>query len=168
MEFGSIVPSRGIRQGDPLSSYLSLICMEGLSAIIHNFEQKKLIKGIRVARGAPVMSHMLFADDSYIFCQANMNTTKHIVDMLQLFEKASGQQLNAAKSSVFFSVNMVQEERDLICNTLKFHEADDNTTYLGLPNTIGRNKSAMLGYLKNRMQSRIDGFDKKVLSKGGK
>lgn len=69
-EFGDIVPRRGLRQGDPLSSYLFLICMEGLSAIIESYEQRGLIKGIKVARGAPTMSHMFFTDDSYIYCQA--------------------------------------------------------------------------------------------------
>lgn len=50
---------------------------------------------------------------------------------------------------------------------LKFTEADDKTKYMGLPNTLGRNKSVILGYLKNRLQDKIQGWDKKMLSKGG-
>lgn len=63
---------------------------------------------------------------------------------------------------------MKQNEREEICNMLQLHEADANTTYLGLPNTLGRNKNAGLGYLKDRMQKRIEGYDKKLLPKGGK
>lgn len=56
-EFGLIKPGRGIRQGDPLSSYIFLICMEGLTALIQENVRMKYIKGIKVARGAPVLSH---------------------------------------------------------------------------------------------------------------
>lgn len=62
--FGLIIPERGLRQGDPLSSYLFLICMEGLSSLLQDFERKRLIAGIKVARMAPSISHMFFADDS--------------------------------------------------------------------------------------------------------
>ena len=47
-------------------------------------------------------------------------------------------------------------------------EANDQSLYLGLPNTIGRNKSSIFGFLKDKMQNRIQGWDKKLLSKGGK
>lgn len=69
-EFGRIIPERGIRQGDPLSSYLFLVCMEGLTTLIQDYERRKLLSGIQVARGAPIISHMFFADDTYIFCKA--------------------------------------------------------------------------------------------------
>lgn len=84
-EFRSIVPSRGIRQGDPLSSYLFLICMEGLSALVRNYEQKKLIRGIRVVRGAPIISHIFFADVTYIYCQTRNDIAQQLTNMLHVF-----------------------------------------------------------------------------------
>lgn len=88
--FGEIIPSRGIRQGDPLSSYLFLICMEGFTALINDYERRGLIKGIKVARTAPAISHMFFADDTYIFCKANKENADHVMQMLNLFERVSG------------------------------------------------------------------------------
>lgn len=167
-EFGSIVPSRGIRQGDPMSSYLFLICMEGLSALVRNHEQRKLIRGIQVARGAPTISHMFFADDTYIYCQAQVDIAQQVINMLQIFERASGQKINVEKSSAFFSRKTKQDDKQGICYILKFREADENSTYLGLPSILGRNKSAVFGYLKDRLKDRIKGWDKKMLSKGGK
>ncbi|XP_074336512.1 uncharacterized protein LOC141673666 [Apium graveolens] len=108
------------------------------------------------------------ADDSYIYCQADKETTLKVISMLHVYEKALGQKLNAAKSSVFFSSNMLQEVRNDICDTLQFHEADENTTYLGLPSILGSNKNDVLGYLKDRMQKGIEGYDKKLLYKVGK
>lgn len=58
--FGSTTPSRGIRQSDPLSSYLFLICIEGFTVLIHEYERCNLISGIKVARNAPPISHMFF------------------------------------------------------------------------------------------------------------
>lgn len=164
---GSVVPSRGIRQGDPLSSYLFLVCMEGLTTLLQDNARRNLLTGIRVARTAPTLTHMFFADDSYIFCKANGNTADLISNILQVYESASGQKINNFKSSVIFSCNISQDMRESICNTLGFQEADGSTTYLGLPNVIGRNKKAMFGYIKNQMQKRIEGWDKKHLSKGG-
>ncbi|KAL8113881.1 hypothetical protein AgCh_020966 [Apium graveolens] len=64
-EMGPIIPTRGIRQGDPLSPYMFIICAEGLSSLIQMYEFKILIHGVKICRRAPIISHMLFADDSY-------------------------------------------------------------------------------------------------------
>ncbi|XP_031096926.1 uncharacterized protein LOC116001177 [Ipomoea triloba] len=66
---GPIVPSRGLRQGDPISPYLFIIIAEGLSAMIKIAEDNGLLHGIQVARGAPKISHLLFVDDSFLFCK---------------------------------------------------------------------------------------------------
>lgn len=63
-ETGTIIPSRGLRQGDPLSPYLFIIGAEGLSALIRYYEDRSWVRGVKICRKAPVISHMLFADDS--------------------------------------------------------------------------------------------------------
>ena len=57
---GCIIPSRGLRQGDPLSPYLFLICAEGLSALIKNSVQRGFMEGVVVCRGGPSISHLFF------------------------------------------------------------------------------------------------------------
>lgn len=84
--FGLIVPSRGIRQEDPLFSYMFLICMEGLTALINDYKRRRLLTGRKVASGAPVLAHMFFADDSYIYCKANEEMEIQIPHVASVWE----------------------------------------------------------------------------------
>lgn len=68
--FGEIEPRRGIRQGDPISLYLYILCAEGLSAIIRRNEDVRLVHGCFIARDAPTIAHLLFVDDNYFFFRA--------------------------------------------------------------------------------------------------
>ncbi|EPS71400.1 hypothetical protein M569_03359 [Genlisea aurea] len=68
-QVGHIAPKRGLRQGDPLSPFLFLICAEGLSSLLTSAELSNEIKGFRVSRNAPSISHLSFADDVMIFCE---------------------------------------------------------------------------------------------------
>lgn len=86
---GPILPSRGIRQGDPLSPYLFIFCAEGLSALMSHYENKNWIHGVKVCCQAPIISHMLFVDDIYLFCKANVEEAMKVMEMLGVFEKSS-------------------------------------------------------------------------------
>jgi hypothetical protein len=66
----SITPGRGLRQGDPISPYLFLLCAEGFSALIHNAEREERLQGIKLTTTAPSVSHLLFADDSLLLIEA--------------------------------------------------------------------------------------------------
>lgn len=67
---GPIFPSRGLRQGDPLSPYLFIICAEGLTSLIKQAARRGFIHGVQVCRRPPIISHLLFADDSFLFFRA--------------------------------------------------------------------------------------------------
>ena len=69
---GHIIPSKGIRQGDPLSPYLFLLCAEGLLALIKVSMARGDMKGVSVCRGGPTLSHLFFANDSLIFYKASL------------------------------------------------------------------------------------------------
>ncbi|KAH9708700.1 reverse transcriptase domain-containing protein [Citrus sinensis] len=105
-EVGPIVPSRGLRQGDPLSPYLFIICAEGLSSLLRKQERAGLMHGVRVARGAPIVTHLFFVDDCFLFFHANEQEARIIKQLLASYGAASGQVVNYNKSSISYSANV--------------------------------------------------------------
>ena len=75
---GRIIPTRGLRQGDPISPYLFLLCMEGLSALLQKEVRMGRIMRVPVCRGAPKISHLFFTDDSIIFCRATLEEANRV------------------------------------------------------------------------------------------
>ena len=55
---GRIIPFRGLHQRDPLSPYLFLLCVEGLSGLLKQQVERGSIKGVAICRGAPRISHL--------------------------------------------------------------------------------------------------------------
>ena len=86
----NIVPSRGIRQGDPLSPYLFLLCSEGLNSLIQHAINEDKIKGYSLCQYGPKISHSFFADDNLLFCCAQITDIQAIQEILELYKKASG------------------------------------------------------------------------------
>jgi hypothetical protein len=82
-ETEDFLPSRGLRQGDPLSPYLFLICAEGLSSALAHREEVGGIDGVRVCRNTPSVSHLLFADDSLILMKANLTNAASLNEVLE-------------------------------------------------------------------------------------
>ena len=96
------MPTKGIRQGDPLSPYLFLICAEGFTSLLAKVKFKGRLHEVAVCRSAPSITNLLFADDSLIFCHANKNEVQVVSDTLQLYAETSGQCINLEKSSAYF------------------------------------------------------------------
>ena len=111
---GYILPSRGLRQGDPLSPYFFLFCAEGLTALLRKAETNGIIRGVEASRGGPCISHLLFADDNLLFCRASVKECQQVNSSLNLYEVASGQKINIDKTSLFFSSNTGLESQESI------------------------------------------------------
>ena len=95
---GHITPTRGLRQGDPLSPFLFILCTEVLISHIKQAEQNQTITCIKIARECPAISHLLFAYDSLFFCKAEQSQCEELVRIIDVYGNASGQQLNKSKS----------------------------------------------------------------------
>ncbi|XP_061367067.1 uncharacterized protein LOC133310186 [Gastrolobium bilobum] len=88
---GRVSPSRGLRQGDLISPYIFVLCMEKLSHLIANSIERKDWKPMTVGKGGPSISHLLFADDLLLFGEANIDQIKTIMNCLATFGNMSGQ-----------------------------------------------------------------------------
>ncbi|KAH1090505.1 hypothetical protein J1N35_017762 [Gossypium stocksii] len=83
-------PSRGLRQGDPLSPYLFLICAEDFSTLLHEANQKGIMRGAFIGRERLSINHLFFVDDCILFGDA-LEERAHIVRNLILeYEQVSG------------------------------------------------------------------------------
>lgn len=149
--FGNIQPHRGLRQGDPISPYLYILCVEGLSGLIRKHEETGLIHWCRIARGAPSITHLLFADDCYLFFKATQIEARTMKNILQKYERLSGQFVNYNKSDVTFSPNTIRSERLAVCDCLGVKRVLKPGKYLGMPMSVGRNKTEVFGFIIDRI-----------------
>ena len=131
--YGSIHPTRGLRQGDPLSPYLSLFCVEGLSHMLRKAERDRFIHGMRLADGCPSISHLLFADDSLFFCRSTTSNCENLALIFKRYEEASGQKINYTKSSVIFGTKITASKKQRLQRILGIERVGGGRKYLGLP-----------------------------------
>jgi hypothetical protein len=143
------IPQRGLRQGDPLSPYLFLLCAEAFSALLRKGVQDGLLAGVKICTGAPSVSHLLFADDSLILIRATEGDCGHLQSILQLYEECSEQMINKAKSAILFSRNIQVVQRKRECELLQITKETMSEKYLGLPVHVGQSKTGTFGYLKD-------------------
>jgi len=105
---GFFSSSRGLRQGDPLSPLLFVFVMEALSPMISAAVSGGLLEGFIV--GNATFSHLLFTDDTLIFCNALSSQLHYLRSLFLLFEPASGLKVNLAKSELILVGDVDQVE----------------------------------------------------------
>jgi hypothetical protein len=90
------------------------------------------------------------------------------MDILKIYEEASGQEINMSKSEVFFSRNLSMAAQEDLSNIMGVKHVLGTSNYLGLPSMVGRSKKSTFAYVKDRIWKRINSWRGRTLSKAGK
>jgi hypothetical protein len=164
--FGS---SRGVRQGDPLSPFLFDLVMEAFSRMIGAIISRGLITGFSVGTSEQtrvVVSHLLFADDTLVFCGADERQINHIGALLVCFEAVSGLKINLPKSALIPVGSVV--DIDHLAELLGCGTSLLPLKYLGLQLGASFKHKAMWAELVDLMSRRLAPWKRSYLSKGGR
>jgi hypothetical protein len=164
----SFLPSRGIRQGDPLFTYIFIMCMEFLSYLIHERCSDNLWDPVKAARNGPAFSHLFFADDLVLFAKADRKNCQSIKEVLETFCDLSGQKVNSCKSKAYFSPNVNPDQRRELCSVLGIDSTPNLGKYLGFPIKHSGSSGHDFDFIIDRMQTKLTGWKAKLLSMAGR
>ena len=158
-----IMPSRGLRQGDPLSPYLFIIGSEVLSRMINRCSAQKLINGIKIAPSSTGISKLFYADDVLLVCKAKHSEINETMIILRKYCEWSGQQINFEKSGFFASKGFHSQFLNQLRNQRGLKKLFQGTKYLGVPLFLSSSKKDF-AYLKETLQSKVSSWKSKSLS----
>ncbi|KAJ9701144.1 hypothetical protein PVL29_006475 [Vitis rotundifolia] len=160
---------RGLRQEDPLSPYLFVLIMEAFSSLISRAEEKGFIRGFKVMgrRGEGVsVSHLLFTDDTLLFCEDNRNQLDFWKWVVYCFEVVSGLKINMQKSEII-PVGGV-DDLDRAAAVFGCKVGNLPTTYLSLPLGASHNSCRVWDVVEERFKRKLATWKTQYLSKGGR
>ncbi|GAA0147882.1 hypothetical protein LIER_07477 [Lithospermum erythrorhizon] len=139
-----------------ISEYQSAFLPEGLSCMLREAEMKRTLTGVKISRDCSSITHILFADDTMLFCRANRSESREVLRILGDYEEASGQKINIAKSSVNFDTITGPSTKREVVELLGMKEVADHGKYLGLPSHIGLTKKEVFNFLVSRMEDKME------------
>lgn len=164
----SFKPSRGLRQGDSMSPYLFVLCMERLGHWMRSKVDEGKLRPVRASRSGPGLSYLLFADDLILFSEAVEDQLLCIREGLEKFCSASDQKVNFGKSAMFCSANVDADEARRLSALVGIPLTENLGKYLGHRMLHrGRNKDG-LKELVEKVYRRLEGWKLKCLSRAGR
>ncbi|XP_039687912.1 uncharacterized protein [Medicago truncatula] len=105
------------------------------------------LTGTKVCRQAPSVSHLLFADDCFLFFKANEGQAHVMKHILSTYELASGQVIGLPKSEIYCSRNVPDDLKANITDISGVQLVLGTGKYFGLPSMIGRDRNATFAYV---------------------
>ncbi|KAF7823905.1 ribonuclease H [Senna tora] len=107
------LPRVGLRQGDPLSPSLYVMCANVLSNHLITAQNYRSIQGIKIARGAPSINHLMYADDILLFFRADKSTCDTVNKLLNQFGELAGLWMNNQKSETAHGCDAAKTEEHI-------------------------------------------------------
>lgn len=164
---GEFKLERGLRQGDPLSPFLYLLIAEGLSLLVKNAVDEKLLEVAELGSEKIKVSHLQYADDSIFITTGNLSNARAMRSILKNFELISGLKVNYGKCSIM-GLNLENSRVEQMAAILSCEVGSFPFTYLGIK--VGGNSkcAAEWDHLVQKVKSRIKAWEHKKLSIGGR
>lgn len=151
----SFLPRRGIRQGDPLSFYLFILCMERLGDMINKEVGDNKWLPIQISRNGPSISHLMFADDVLLFAKAKVSQAKLIKKVLDDFYAISGLKISVEKSKMFASSGVPSSKKNRLMQITQMPFTNNLEKYLGFKLYNGRVNKQHFTDVMDRVSSRL-------------
>lgn len=161
----SFRPTRCLRRGDPLSSYLFVLCMETLSHRITKLVDQKCWRPIRLSRAGMHVSHLFFADDLLLFGEASYSQARLMEHVLRDFYQEFGQRVNKDKSIVWFAPKTPGYLTASICSSFGIKAAASLGTYLGVKLCHDRKQKPQFQSIVEKARRRLASWKARLLSK---
>jgi hypothetical protein len=161
--------SQGVRQGDPLSPLLFVLVMEVFSRMMNATVVSDHMSGFPVGSQRSkvmVVPHLLFVDDTFIFCEPNVEQLCNLRCLLLCFEAVLGLKINLSK----FVIAPIGEVGDVegLSRILRCGVDLVPFTYLGLPLGAHYKDSIIWNNVIEKMVTKLAGWKQMYLSKGGR
>jgi len=138
--------------------------MEALGRMIYIAVRGGLLEGFKV--GNATFLHLLFDDDTLIFCSAHSSQLRYLRSLFLLFEVASGLKVNLAKSNLIPVGNVDQVGR--LAGILGCGVASLPVKYLCLPLRASYKSTHIWDGVIEKIDHRLASWKKLCLSKGGR
>lgn len=163
-----IISSRGIKQGDLLSPYLFILCMEALGHLIKEKCKEKKWNPIKSSKNGVAFSH-LFSWMTWFSLQKQTTLIVQRFGMcLIVFCAKSGKSISESKLRVYFSPNVDVDTRESLCDILGFHSTPNLGKYLGFPIKHRGAINEDLSFVLERVEQKVAGWKVILLSLAGR
>lgn len=151
-------PTRGIRQGDPLSPYIFVLCMERLENMIHYKVNIGGWKPLKLGRNRPCISHLFFFNNLILFAKASKEQIRTIKYYFDNLCARSGQNVSLSKSRIFFSRNVSRDLAEEISTIITILITTDLGRYLEVPIIHSKTIKRMYNDIVTKVQDILVGW----------
>ncbi|KAL0373056.1 UNVERIFIED_CONTAM: hypothetical protein Scaly_0987200 [Sesamum calycinum] len=136
--------------------------------MLQEVERRGRFQGMTVSSVVLSISHLIFTDDTLVFCKVNDVQIGEIQQILAVYERASEQVVNYLKSSMVVSWRIGEEVKRRLTCRLGVRLVSVHDRYLGLPTVVGRSRRVLFRNVLDRVWARIAGWNNKLLSQASK